>query len=413
MSEFDVQLINVTKEFFTREGKVKAVDNVNLQVKHGEFFALVGPSGCGKTTTLRLIAGFENTTSGQILIQDRPVHDVPPFHRPVNTVFQDYALFPHMSALQNVMFGLRKERISKSESRDKAMQALEMMQLPQVADRRPDSLSGGQQQRVALARALVKNPTVLLLDESLSALDEKLRHDMQIELKEIQETLQKTFIYVTHSQEEAITMADRIGVMDKGKLIQVGTPEHIYEEPKTRAVAEFIGETNFITGILNSKDEHFGEVNLPGGTLVGAVLDDPETPLEAEVTVAIRPEKISILPAHGKVMRNAMENSPLSPLYKKLEDMDEETGRRVSLSIKMEELVNLADLGEDTASIRGTVLRATYMGTDTRYTVSLAQTGFNLIVRVQNFERRFDTRFIKDQNVFIYWKNENARILRD
>ena len=415
MSEFDVELVNVTKGFPTRNGIVKAVDNVSLKVKHGEFFALVGPSGCGKTTILRLIAGFEDTGSGEIYIREQPVHHVPPFHRPVNTVFQDYALFPHMTALQNVMFGLRKEQMSRAMAKQRAMEALEMMQLPQIADRRPDSMSGGQKQRVALARALVKNPAVLLLDESLSALDEKLRHDMQIELKEIQANLQKTFIYVTHSQEEAIMMADRIGVMDKGKLLQIGTPEHIYEEPQTRAVANFIGETNFITGILKSKGSHFGEVLLPGDTIVGAVVDDPDTPLEKEVTVAIRPEKISILPAHGKILRNATEASVLTVIYKKLTaDEDEsESERKPSRSIHIEEIVKFANESEDIVSIDGTVLRAIYMGTDTRYTVALGHTGFKLVARVQNFQRRFDTRFTIGQHIYIYWSYENARILRD
>lgn len=413
MSEFDIELVNVTKAFPTRSGTVKAVDNISLQIRHGEFFALVGPSGCGKTTVLRLIAGFEDTTSGEILIQGQPVQHVPPFHRPVNTVFQDYALFPHMTALQNIMFGLRKERISKAAAKERAMEALTIIQLPQVADRKPDSMSGGQKQRVALARALVKNPTVLLLDESLSALDEKLRHDMQIELKEIQENLRKTFIYVTHSQEEAIMMADRIGVMSGGKLLQVGTPEHIYEEPQTRAVATFIGETNFITGVLKSNDGHFGEVRLPGDTVVGAVLDDPTTPLDKEVTVAIRPEKISILPSHGKILRNATMGSVLSVIYKKLAEDEAEDEDRPSRSIHIEEIVKFANESSDIVSIVGTVVRATYMGTDTRYIVTLGRTGFDLTVQVQNFQRRFDTKFKKGQQIYIYWNYENARILRD
>ena len=217
MAQYDVELINVIKEFPTprQDGAVRAVDDVSLQINDGEFFALLGPSGCGKTTTLRMIAGFEDTSSGQILIRGKAVQDVPPFHRPVNTVFQDYALFPHMTALQNVMFGLEMEGVNKTEAKQRAKEALELVRLPQAADRKPRQLSGGQQQRVALARALVKRPAVLLLDEPLSALDLKLREAMRYELKAMQKSLGITFIFVTHDQEEAMTMADRIAVMDK------------------------------------------------------------------------------------------------------------------------------------------------------------------------------------------------------
>ncbi len=233
MAAVDVELINVTKVFRSRRagGEVRAVDNVSLQIRQGEFFALLGPSGCGKTTTLRLIAGFEETTSGEILIRGKAVQDVPPFHRPVNTVFQDYALFPHMNVLQNVMFGLQMEGVRRDEARRRAIEALELVQLPDVLDRRPAQLSGGQQQRVALARALVKKPAVLLLDEPLGALDLKLRKAMQYELKAMQKSLGITFIFVTHDQEEAMTMSDRIAVMDAGRVLQVGTPEEVYETP--------------------------------------------------------------------------------------------------------------------------------------------------------------------------------------
>ncbi|MBZ0305854.1 MAG: ATP-binding cassette domain-containing protein, partial [Anaerolineae bacterium] len=242
MPGIDVELKSVTKEFPSRRGEtsVKAVDNVSLQIMDGEFFALLGPSGCGKTTTLRMIAGFEYTSAGEILIRGKPVQNVPPFHRPVNTVFQDYALFPHMTALENVMFGLEMERVPRQESRERAMKALELVQLSSAATRKPSALSGGQQQRVALARALVKNPTVLLLDEPLGALDLKLRKAMQYELKEMQKRLGITFVYVTHDQEEALTMADRIAVMDRGKVLQIGAPQDIYEKPHTRFVADFI-----------------------------------------------------------------------------------------------------------------------------------------------------------------------------
>src|SRR5512145_1990735 len=227
MSAIDVELINVVKEFSSRsstEGTLRAVDDVSLQINQGEFFALLGPSGCGKTTTLRMIAGFEDTSSGQILIRGRAVQHVPPFHRPVNTVFQDYALFPHMSVLKNVMFGLEMEGVGRKEAQERAHEALQLVRLPMVADRKPRQLSGGQQQRVALARALVKRPAVLLLDEPLGALDLKLRKEMQLELKALQHQVGITFIYVTHDQEEALTMSNRIAVMNKGKALQIGAP---------------------------------------------------------------------------------------------------------------------------------------------------------------------------------------------
>ena len=384
--QYDVELVNITKEF---AGEVKAVDNISLQIEHGEFFALLGPSGCGKTTTLRMIAGFEYPTSGEILIQGQPVHNIPAFQRPVNTVFQDYALFPHMTALQNVMFGLRKEGKSRAEARQLATEALEKVQLPRITDRKPSELSGGQQQRVALARALVKNPTVLLLDESLSALDHQLRLEMRHELKDMQQDLGITFIYVTHDQEEALTMADRIAVMNLGKVLQVGTPEHIYEEPKTRFAADFIGDTNFLSGVIVAKHEGFAEVLLKSGDVVGAVLDDPDMPIDSVVTVAVRPEKITILPTRGKIRRSA------------------------STEIYVAEIIKFAEEDTDSYSIAGVVKRAVYMGTDTHYTVEIGETGVEMLVRVQNFRRRFDTRFHDGQNVYLYWMNENARILHD
>src|SRR5689334_6327318 len=264
MTQYDVELINVIKEFPTprSDGAVRAVDDVSLQISDGEFFALLGPSGCGKTTTLRMIAGFEDTSSGQILIRGKAVQHVPPFHRPVNTVFQDYALFPHMTVLQNVMFGLEMEGVGRAEARKRAIEALELVRLPKALDRKPRQLSGGQQQRVALARALVKKPTVLLLDEPLGALDLKLRKEMQFELKTMQKNLGITFIFVTHDQEEAMTMADRIAVMDQGKVLQVGTPEEIYEAPTTKFVADFIGETNFIKGTFTEMQGQYALVKL-------------------------------------------------------------------------------------------------------------------------------------------------------
>ena len=239
-----VELTGVTKQF----GDFVAVREIDLQIRDGEFFSLLGPSGCGKTTTLRMIAGFEQPTVGEVYIHGQPVAGIPPYRRPVNTVFQSYALFPHMTVAQNVAFGLEMKKVAKPEIERRVAEALELVQLRQMETRRPRQLSGGQQQRVALARALVNRPEVLLLDEPLGALDLKLRKAMQLELKQIQSEVGITFVYVTHDQEEALTMSDRIAVMDVGIVQQVGAPRDIYEHPNNRFVADFIGETNFLTG---------------------------------------------------------------------------------------------------------------------------------------------------------------------
>jgi spermidine/putrescine transport system ATP-binding protein len=242
----DVELQGVRKSF--RE--VVAVDGVSLRIERGEFFSLLGPSGCGKTTTLRMIAGFEHPTEGEVLIQGRAMGETPPFARNVNTVFQHYALFPHMTVAENVGFGLKMKGRKRSEIETRMSEALELVRLSGYEQRRPRQLSGGQQQRVALARALINHPAVLLLDEPLGALDLKLRKEMQTELKRLQKSVGITFIYVTHDQEEALTMSDRIAVMNGGQVEQVGLPEEIYERPQSRFVADFIGETNFIEGLV-------------------------------------------------------------------------------------------------------------------------------------------------------------------
>jgi len=244
---YDVKLVRVSKTF----GVTCAVRDLTLQVEQGIFYSLLGPSGCGKTTTLRLIAGFEQPTAGQVLIRGINVAGLPPYRRDVNTVFQSYALFPHMSVADNIAYGLRQRHVSRAEIRRRVDQALEMVRLTGAKERRPAELSGGQQQRVALARALINRPTVLLLDEPLSALDLKLRKEMQSELKALQQTVGITFIYVTHDQEEAITLSNRIAVMNAGQLEQEGTPTEVYERPQTRFVADFSGLTNFIAGTVH------------------------------------------------------------------------------------------------------------------------------------------------------------------
>ncbi|MEX2322914.1 MAG: ABC transporter ATP-binding protein [Acidimicrobiia bacterium] len=284
MSTPAVRLDGVEKRF----GDVIAVDRVDLVIEDGEFFSLLGPSGCGKTTTLRMIAGLEFPTAGALEIFGEDMGLRPPNKRPVNTVFQSYALFPHRTVARNIAFGLEMQKVPRSEVDERVARAIELVRLDGMEGRRPDQLSGGQQQRVALARALVNEPKVLLLDEPLGALDLKLRQAMQFELKELQERVGITFIYVTHDQEEALTMSDRIGVMHDGRLLQVGTPEEIYEHPSTRFVADFIGETNFLGATSDGSER----VILEGGTAI-AVVGAPAG-AGRTVTVAIRPEKIGL-----------------------------------------------------------------------------------------------------------------------
>ena len=242
MEAYDVELRDVTKRF----DDVVAVDAIDLSIHHGEFLSLLGPSGCGKTTTLRLIAGFEQPDEGQILIDGRDVAGLPPYKRDVNTVFQSYALFPHLTVIQNVAYGLKQRGLRKLEREKRARELLGLVKLEQLANRKPRQLSGGQQQRVALARALANGPRVLLLDEPLGALDLKLRKEMQVFLKRLQQELGVTFVHVTHDQEEALALADRVAVMNRGRIEQLGSPLEVYDQPATRFVADFIGETNFV-----------------------------------------------------------------------------------------------------------------------------------------------------------------------
>jgi spermidine/putrescine transport system ATP-binding protein len=286
-----IELVGVEKEFTGGGHDVRAVEHVDLRIAEGEFFSLLGPSGCGKTTTLRMIAGFEEPTAGQILLHGRDMVGVPPFRRDVNMVFQQYALFPHMDVFENVAFGLRRKRVDKGEIRRRVAEALSLVELEGRERRKPRQLSGGQQQRVALARALVNRPRALLLDEPLGALDLKLRQAMQLELKRIQREVGITFVYVTHDQEEALTMSDRLVVMNAGRIEQLGNPRELYEHPATRFVANFIGTSNVLTGRLERK----------GGAWALAGFGPEERVLVAEagqagqgdeVELAVRPEKV-------------------------------------------------------------------------------------------------------------------------
>ncbi len=280
----EIRLSSVSKLF----RDVRAVDDISLEIQSGEFFSLLGPSGCGKTTTLRMIGGFELPTSGRIELRGVDMTTAPPDKRPVNMVFQSYALFPHLNVADNVGFGLRRHRVKEADVRSRVAEALELVHLEGYGRRKPNELSGGQQQRVALARALVNRPQVLLLDEPLGALDLKLRKRLQLELKRIQIEVGITFVYVTHDQEEALTMSDRIAVMHAGKVEQIGLPEELYERPSTRFVADFMGTTNLLKGRVESIDGSVAVIRLDGGDACRAVVDGLAAGDALEIS--IRPE---------------------------------------------------------------------------------------------------------------------------
>jgi spermidine/putrescine ABC transporter ATP-binding subunit len=288
MSEPIVTIRNVSKKF---PGGVVAVDNVNIDIAQNEFFALLGPSGCGKTTLLRMISGLETPTEGQIIIGGEDMALTPPNKRPTNMVFQSYAVFPHMTVQDNVAYGLRVTGVAEDETKRRTAEALEMVKLSHLATRKPDQMSGGQRQRVALARALVKRPKVLLLDEPLSALDAKLRDDMRMELTRLQQTVGITFIIVTHDQDEALSMATRIAVMDKGAVQQIATPAELYEHPRTKFVADFIGKVNLMDAAVKSRKGNTLSLETKGAGKFDIPFDKAcgET-----VTIALRPEKLNL-----------------------------------------------------------------------------------------------------------------------
>jgi spermidine/putrescine transport system ATP-binding protein len=355
MSEWAVELEAVSKRF----GGFTAVDDLTLRIGRGEFFSLLGPSGCGKTTTLRLIAGFEQPTAGAVRLDGADVAKVPPYRRNVNTVFQSYALFEHLDVAENVAFGLRRRKVPKPEIEQRVGEALALVALDQRARDRPAQLSGGMRQRVALARALVNRPSVLLLDEPLGALDLQLRKQMQVELKRIQREVGITFVYVTHDQEEALAMSDRIAVMSDGAIQQLGLPEDVYEHPAKAFVAGFIGISNLLPATVED-----GGVRLSTGALVPAPVPDG-VPQGAAVQLSVRPEKL---------------------LVDELED--------------------------GMASVEGTIAERVYMGTATQLIVELAP-GARLVALEQNTARaRADDRWELGDRVRIGWRPEHGQVLR-
>jgi len=364
---YAVELVGISKSFTNvRKKQLLAVDHLDIQIKEGEFFSLLGPSGCGKTTVLRMIAGFETPTTGEIYIYGEAMADRPPFQRPVNTVFQSYALFPHLTVVKNISFGLEMDKIPLLEIESRVTEIVNLVKLKGLENRYPHQLSGGQQQRVALARSLVKRPKVLLFDEPLGALDLKLKKEMQLELKHTQQQMGITFVYVTHDQEEALTMSDRIGVMNDGKILQVGSPVEIYEEPKNRFVAEFIGESNLLKGRIIEKNKETIVVLMDDKLPLSINYNENDLNLGQVITILIRPEKAVLYPADYKLP----------------------------------------------ASLMGIVEDVVYIGTDTRYIVKITRKT-SLIIRKQNLNRSVLGQFSAGENVKINISPDSIRVLKE
>jgi len=354
-----IKIKNLSKNF----GEVEVLKNINLEIEEGEFFSLLGPSGCGKTTLLRILAGFEYPSNGEVYFDQTNVTSLPPNLRPSNMVFQNYAIFPHINVQRNIEFGLRKEKLSNEEMKTRVLKALKMVQLEGYEDRYSNQLSGGQRQRIALARALVKQPKVLLLDEPLGALDKKLREEMQIELRNLQKSLGITFIFVTHDQEEAMTMSDRIAVMDEGNILQVSPPREIYHNPKNKFVSEFIGNINtFKTQILSaSKDELSIDIDGLGSQKINNKFDVSQNDI---IYSAIRPEEIIISKENNLIKNKSYE-----------------------CSIK-----NISFYGESTYFY-------------------VQPTNSDKIIMVSNYEEKFTFR--ENDKCFINFDTENIKIIKD
>jgi putrescine transport system ATP-binding protein len=367
-----LRIENVTRKF----GDFVAVNDVSLDVERGEIFCLLGGSGSGKTTLLRMLAGFETPSSGKIYIDGQDMSGIAPYDRPVNMMFQSYALFPHMTVEKNVAFGLEQERLGKDEVRRRVGEILEIVKMTAFLARKPHQLSGGQRQRVALARALVKRPKLLLLDEPLAALDRKLREHTQFELINIQEQLGVTFVVVTHDQEEAMTLSTRMGVMNHGQIVQVGTPSDIYEFPATRFVADFIGSVNMFEGKLIEDEPDFVRIRCDDVGTVVYVSHGISSPPDATVWVAVRPEKINI-----------SRRPPAPPAG-----------------------VHQPDTGTGENVVRGTVKEIAYMGDMSIYLVQ-AESGKSIRVTIPNVARHNDDRITWDETVYVSWHAESPVVL--
>ena len=356
-----ISIRGVTKRF----GDVVAVDNINLDIDQNEFFSILGPSGCGKTTLMRMIAGFERPDFGHIVLLGEPVENLPPSQRNLNMVFQNYALFPHLSVFDNVAFELKVRRMGRKEIIPRVTQVLALVQMSEFGKRKPSQLSGGQRQRVALARALVGRPAVLLLDEPLGALDQKLRKEMQIELKRLQREVGITFIYVTHDQEEALTMSDRIAVMRGGSVLQVDSPRSLYEFPSSRYVASFIGQSNFLTGTVIESNDDFAVVDTKIGTHI-RTRPERDAHVGNQVTVAIRPERLKLVPE--------------------------------------------SEVGNGENLMKGVLRELLYVGNDTHFIVTLPN-DVEITVREQNTDSFASTHFRQGDSVTVSWPSDGALIL--
>jgi len=352
----------VSKHF----GPVKAVENASFDIQRGEFFSLLGPSGCGKTTLLRMVAGFEIPSAGEIMIDSQPMSAIPPNHRPVNMVFQNYAIFPHLDVRNNIAFGMRKAGLTRTELDKRIDEALELIKLPGYGSRGADELSGGQRQRVALARALIKQPKVLLLDEPLGALDKKLREQMQIELRQLQQQIGITFLFVTHDQEEALALSDRIAVMSEGEVMEIASPGQLYESPGSRFVADFIGSMNFFEGEVTSSTDNTMTVQTGALGTVSVSNSDARMTSGQKAWVAIRPEK-------------------MQPVF--------------------------SDPGADTNTVAGTMGPSAYLGDRSHFYVHLPQREEPVLVALQNLERSMNHLHKPNQPVWLQWTSDAVVVL--
>ena len=362
MSDSIISFQGVSKHF----GSVKAVENASFDIQRGEFFSLLGPSGCGKTTLLRMVAGFEIPSAGEIMIDDQPMSATPPNHRPVNMVFQNYAIFPHLDVRNNIAFGMRKAGLTRAELDKRIDEALELIKLPGYGKRGADELSGGQRQRVALARALIKQPKVLLLDEPLGALDKKLREQMQIELRQLQQQIGITFLFVTHDQEEALTLSDQIAVMSEGEVMEIASPGQLYESPGSRFVADFIGSMNFFEGEISSSTDSAVTVQTPVLGEVKVTGSDAGVSTGQQVWVAIRPEK-------------------MQPVF--------------------------SDPGESANTTGGTMGVSAYLGDRSHFYVHLPQREDPVLVALQNLERSMTHLHKPSQPVWLQWASDAVVVL--
>jgi spermidine/putrescine ABC transporter ATP-binding subunit len=362
MSDPIISFQGVSKRF----GQVTAVDNTSFDIQRGEFFSLLGPSGCGKTTLLRMVAGFEVPSAGEIMIDGQPMSATPPNHRPVNMVFQNYAIFPHLNVRNNIAFGMRKAGLTRAELDKRIDEALELIKLPGYGSRGADELSGGQRQRVALARALIKQPKVLLLDEPLGALDKKLREQMQIELRQLQQQIGITFLFVTHDQEEALALSDRIAVMSEGEVMEIASPGQLYESPGSRFVADFIGSMNFFEGEVTSSTDNTMTVQTGALGTVSVSNSDARMTSGQKAWVAIRPEK-------------------MQPVF--------------------------SDPGADANTVAGTMGPSAYLGDRSHFYVHLSQREEPVLVALQNLERSMNHLHKPNQPVWLQWASDAVVLL--